>query len=75
MTPHTRKYHIFEWLRSKKIGDKFTASEIANDLNTISADVSGILKWQEEYVRKAGIAPGRNVILWQKIADVPEVPA
>ena len=75
MTPHTKKHRILSWIRARKIGDRFTAQKIAEDLDLLSHDVSALLRWQS-FVCHAGKVPGRgDTNVWEKIADVPEVPA
>lgn len=75
VTPHPKKYRVFSWIRSRQIGDRFTAQNIADDIGLISQDVSSLLRWQS-FVRHAGKVPGRgDTNVWEKIAEVPEVPA
>jgi len=71
MAPHTKQYRIRQWIHGRKIKEKFTAQNIAEDLDLLSHDVSAFLKWQT-FVKHAGKVPGRgDTNVWQKIAEVP----
>jgi len=71
MSKRKREYHIRVWLHHRKIGDRFTASNISSAIGVATPRfVARFLSWQPE-VKKLGHAYKTNSFEWQKIAEVP----
>lgn len=70
MSRLSKEDHILRWLRSRKIGDRFTAATISTSIGVASPPfVARFLSWQPQ-VMKRGRAHMSSSLEWEKIAEV-----